>query len=851
MTRAVVDLNSAQKAHLPFSASPLWPGVWLALFVVLAYFPAVRGGFIWDDDVHISANPALHSLGGLRDIWLKPGATFQYYPLTFTGFWLGYHLWGLNPLGYHLLTLFFHICASLLLWQVLAHLNVRGAWLAGAIFALHPVNVMSVAWMTELKNTLSATLALSSAWAYLRFSRLGVYAVNTPSKDRHVLRGALELEPNIRRWYVLALALFVLAMLAKTAVSFLPVSLLLITWWQRQRLGWREVWPVLPMAGLVAVFGALTVHIERLGAVGGTFNLGFLDRMLISGRSFWFYLGKLLFPYPLTATYERWAVDAHAGWQYLYPAAAVALFVGLWWWRGRLGRGTLVAFLHFYVSTSLLILGVVLSFTRYSFVSDHWQYFGCMSVFALAAAGITQTLGLLPEEKRFLKATFCGLLLLLLGTLTWRQAWLYRNDLTLWRDVLAKNEQAWNAHVAVGKHLYDSGQFEEAMGQYRRAIQIDPNEAMAHCNYATTLWLCGRFDEAATEFQAAIRIKPDYYLAHANYCDLLLKRGKLDEAGMEVRQLLRIAPDDPVSLYHQGDWLLLHGSLDEAETQLTKAIQADPDYMPPRLARARLFRQRGQLNEAVEEYQSILQRSPGSERARVGLAETLCLLGRPDAAVSCYRDVLQVDPDNSDVRIGFGLALIEQGNLDGAEAAFSSVLQADPGNARAVDGLGQVLARQNRLDEARARFLESMKLDPKYAPVHLHNAMCLSAQRQAREAVMEYRKALTLDDQLSMADDQLAWLLATYPDPQIRNGQTAVGLAERACRMTNNEQPFYLGTLAAAYAEAGRFNDAILTAEKARDVARKAGMEKIAVRNEQLLELYRAGRPYHEPAESN
>jgi protein O-mannosyl-transferase len=830
-----------------FDSSRWLPGALIILLTLLAYFPSIRGGFVWDDDMHIPANLTLHSLGGLRDIWLKPGATYQYYPLTFTGFWIGYHLWGLNPLGYHLLTLFFHLCASLLLWQVLARLKVRGAWLAGAIFALHPVNVMSVAWMTELKNTLSASLALGSVWAYLRFAGLGAYVVPN-SETRRIAAGVRLDKTNTWRWYVAALALFILAMLAKTAVSFLPVSLLLIVWWQRQRLDWREVWPVLPMLGLVPVFGAMTVHVERLGTMGAVYNLDFLSRVLISGRSFWFYLGKLIFPYPLIATYERWNVSAHVGWQYLFPAATVALFAGLWWWRGRIGRGPFAALLHFYVSTSFLILMVVLSFTLYSFVSDHWQYFGCMSVFALAAAGITMTLDRLPKDKVFLKTACCTLLLLSLGSLTWRQASLYRDDLTLWLDVLAKNEKAWNAHVAVGKHLYDAGQFEAAMDQYRRAIQLDPNEAMAHCNYATTLWLRGRLDEAEAQFQEAIRIAPDYQLAHANYCDLLLKHGDLPAAELQVRQLMRIAPEDPGTLYRYGYWLMLSGDLDAAETQLSKASQADPDYLPPRLAQARLSRQRGRLNEAVQEYQSILQQSPASERARLGLAETFCLLGRSANAVPCYREILQTDPDNPDVKNGFGLTLLEQGDLAGAESEFTSALQGDPGNARAVDGLGYVLTLRHQFDEAKSRFLESMQLDPKYALVHLHYAICLHMQQQTREAILEDQKALALDDQLSPACNHLAWMLATDPDAGFRNVPEAVELAERACRLTNSEQPVYLTTLAAAYAGAGRFKDAVITAEKARDLARLSGLEKTVKQNEKLLELYRTGRSYHERA---
>jgi len=819
--------------------------------VLLAYFPALQGSFVWDDDIHISANPALHSLGGLKDIWLKPGATCQYYPLTFTGFWIGYHLWGLNPLGYHLLTLGFHIFVSLLLWRLLAQLQVRGAWLAGAIFALHPVNVMSVAWMTELKNTLSAALALASAWAYLRFARLGGHAAGNRRVERAV-RSAPGTVHFDWRWYAAALALFILAMLAKTAVSFLPVSLLLVTWWQRQRLGWREVWPVLPMAGLVPVFGAITVHVERMiGATDGKFSLDLLDRLLISGRSFWFYLGKLFFPCPLSINYERWVVDARCGWQYLYPAAMVGLFAALWWRRGVIGRGPLVAMLHFFVCTSSLILAVVLTFTLYSFVSDHWQYFGCMSVFALAAAGMITALDWLFPEKQWPRAGGCGALLLLLATLTWRQAGLYRDDMTLWSDALAKNEKSWGAHLAVGKHLYDAGRLGEAMEHYRRAIQLEPKEAMAHGNYATALWMSGRFDEAEGEFQEALRIKPDYYLARAHYCDLLLKRRKLAEAEGEVRQMLRLEPDNPVSLYHYGYWLMLRGDLDEAETQLSRAIQRDPDYTPAGIARARLLQKRGRLEEAVQAYQSILQRIPASGRARLGLAETFLLSGRSTEAVACYRDVLRDEPENPDARIGLGLALIEHGDSGAAEMEFVSVLQADSKNARAVDGLGYALAGQGRFDEAQIRFLEAMRLDPQGAQAHLHYGISLSAQRRVREAVAEYRKAMALDNQLSPACNNLAWILATDPDPQIRSGQEAVALAERACQLTHNEIPGCLGTLAAAYAEVGRFSEAVATAERARDLARKNGREKVAEGIEQRLESYRIGQPYHGPAEAH
>jgi hypothetical protein len=311
-------LNSNTK----YSRPELWGAIFIVLAACIAYWPALHGDFIWDDDSHISANSTLRSWPGLAAIWCQPGATCQYYPLSFTVFWAGYHLWKLNPLGYHLQNVLLHGVAAILLWQVLARLKVRGAWLAGAIFALHPVCVMSVAWMTELKNTLSGVLALGAMWAYLRFAGLGVYARTGQANVAAAGTGPLRLW----RFYILALTLFLLALLAKTAVSFLPLTLLLVAWWQRDQLQWRDVWPLLPMLGIAVMIGGVTVYVEQHsgGASGNEFALDWGQRVLISGHSFWFYLGKLFFPSSLTFIYERWQIGSGNVGQFGYPIAVIA-----------------------------------------------------------------------------------------------------------------------------------------------------------------------------------------------------------------------------------------------------------------------------------------------------------------------------------------------------------------------------------------------------------------------------------------------------------------------------------------------------------------------------------------------
>jgi tetratricopeptide (TPR) repeat protein len=721
---------------------PFWQGGLIVLLVFLAYLPALHGGFVWDDDTHISTNETLRSWQGLREIWFQPGATCQYYPLSFTLFWLGYQLWGLNPLGYHLLNVTLHSLVAVLLWQILQRLKVRGAWLAGMIFALHPVCVMSVAWMTELKNTLSAALALGAGWAYLRFAGLGVYGAAESNDDNP--------GPNASgtdwRYGVLSLVLFLLAMFAKTAVSFLPATLLLVAWWQQERLVWRKTVPLLLMLVLVAVMGEVTFYIEHLqGAVGAEFNLGWLERVLVSGRSFWFYLGKLFFPYPLTFIYERWNLNNASGWQYLFPAATVGLFAVLWRTRRSIGKGPFAAMLHFYISTSLLILVVVLYMTRYSFVSDHWQYFGCLSVLALAAAGITRALDWLEKWNRFLKPVLVGTLFLVLGLLTRHQCGMYADAETLWRDTLAKNPDCWMAHTDLGIYLHDHGHAGEAIENYRQAIQLNPNNTEALNDLGNALAAQGRLDEAIENFRQAIQLNPDYREALNNLGNALAAQGRFDEA---------------IKYYY-------------------KAIQINPTF-----------------------------------------AEALNNLGH---------------------------ALAAQGRFDEAIKNYRRAIQLNSNYAEALNNLGIALATKGRFDQAIENFRQAIRVNSNRPETFFHLGMTLGQLGRTREAVAQYREALRLNPNLAGALNNLAWMLATSSKAEFRNGAEAVRLAERACELTHHGEPFFMGTLAAAYAEAGRFPEAVATADKAEQLATSAGLTAVAAKTRQRLELYRDAKPYHEP----
>ena len=332
-----------------------WVKGWLLLIaVILAYQPAWHGKPIWDDDAHLTP-PGLRSSQGLARIWIEPGATQQYYPLVHSIFWIEYKLWGDATPGYHLINILLHAFAALLLWKILRRLQVPGAYLAAAMFALHPVCVESVAWISEIKNTLSGAFYLGAALAYLRFDRTRNW-----------------------RFYFVTLGLFLLGLMSKTVIATLPAALLVVFWWQRGKLSWKQdVLPLIPFFAVGIGAGLFTAWVEWkfVGASGSGYDFSIMDRLLIAGRAIWFYLGKLVWPVDLAFIYPRWHVSRTVWWQSLFPITALLVSVGLWL-LSRRNRAPLAAWL-FFVGTLFPALGFfnVYPFC-YSFVADHFQYLG-------------------------------------------------------------------------------------------------------------------------------------------------------------------------------------------------------------------------------------------------------------------------------------------------------------------------------------------------------------------------------------------------------------------------------------------------------------------------------------------
>jgi len=598
---------------------------------------------VWDDDDYVVENPMLRSAEGLRRIWTDTAATPQYYPLTHSTFWVEYQLWGIRPAGYHGVNVLLHAASALLLWEVLRRLRVPGAWLGAALFALHPIQVESVAWITERKNVLSGLFYLSAFLAYLRFARVDDDAAGSSER---------------RSWgtYAAASALFLCALLSKTVTATLPVTLALVLWWRLGRLGKRELLPLAPMLGAGAIFSGLTVWLERfqVGAEGAEWSLSLLQRLLLAPRIVGFYLGKLAWPVDLTFIYPRWTLRPGDPVAWVWLVALVALLAALWCFRDRLGRGPFTAFAYFVVT-----LGPALGFVnvypmRYSFVADHFQYLASIGPLALAGAGVWLAAAAVmrrfgPTATSAARIATSVVLVGVLALLTSAQARIYENLEVLWRDTLAKNPEAWVAHNNLGAMLGDEGSL----------------------------------DEAANHLQRAIGLKPDHSGAHSNLGVVRARQGRLDEALVLFDRAVQLEDDDAGSRILLGEALARSGRAREAEVHLVRAVELDPDDPRGHHLLADVLVRQARFEQAIPHYRAVLEKLPEDFSSNLNLGSALAKLGRIDESLPHLEAAVRVDPENVDALYTLGTLLLRAGRADESVARLREAVRLDPGN-RAV-----------------------------------------------------------------------------------------------------------------------------------------------------------------------
>lgn len=647
-----VRKTKPKRDEAPARNVPSW-AMWplLVCTTLAAYLPVLHGGLLWDDNSHVT-KPDLQSLHGLWRIWFDLGATQQYYPLLHTAFWLEHRVWGDAVLGYHLTNIALHALSACLVVLIVRRLALPGAWLAGFVFALHPVCVEAVAWISEQKSTLSGAFYLAAVLTYLHFDQ-------TRRKSR----------------YFPALGLFVLALMSKTVTATLPAALLVVFWWQRGRIAWRrDVLPLVPWFAVGASAGLFTAWVEKnpryIGAQGTHYALTLLQRLLLAGRVPWFYACKIIWPSNLMFIYPRWKIDPGEWWQYLFPVGLAALTAALVV-LARKSRGPLAGFL-FFAGSLFPVLGFLDVYPfRYSYVADHFQYLAALGIIVPVASGLTVLAGRI-SPGRIGSIAVPALLLTTLGAASWQQSGIYRDYETLFRETLARN----------------------------------PNSALLHNNLGVALMLTpGRVPEAMTEFEAAVRLEPDSPDYHDNLgLALAAMPSRVADAIAEYQTALRMDPHFQAAHLNLGlAWMSMPGHQQDAVAEYRKAIaeyqktlRTAPDYWEPHLNLGIAYAQiPGRQADAIAEYRAALQIKPDSELAHFHLGNILQTTGRLEEAIAEYRIALRIKPDALDARYELAYALARiPGRVPEAIVECQDLLRISPNDGPARELMASLLAFQ-------------------------------------------------------------------------------------------------------------------------------------------------------------
>jgi tetratricopeptide (TPR) repeat protein len=674
--------------------------VWLLIFVALlavtalAYRPAWHGGFVWDDDGHVTAE-GLRGTDGLKRIWREPGATQQYYPALHTAFWLQYQLFGLSTTGYHLVGISFHAIVAFLVAVVLRRLAIPGALAAAFVFALHPVHVESVAWITEQKNTLSAIFFLLSALLYFDFD-----------------------ERRTSGRYVFALGMFLLALCSKTVTATLPAVLLVVFWWRRRRLDLRrDVRPLLPFFALSLGAAAMTIWVERtfIGARGSEFELGWIERILLASRAVWFYLSKIVWPSNLSFNYPRWTIDPASPAAWLYAIALAALLVLLWRWRERTAH-MLAALLAFCILLSPALGFVAVYPFRYSFVADHFQYLASIPVIALLCASATAVVRRRAASRLGATLPAAGVCILL-ALLTWMQAATYADAETLYRATLERNPASWLAANNLGM-IASRRSAEESVPFFERALQHKPDLFEARLNLGFAYQQVGRLDDAVREYRRVIASHPSSAEAYNNVCSALQQKGDMTGALSACGEALRLAPNYAKAHFNMGLALRRVGD-ERAIAHLAEAVRLDPRQADVRTALAAAYndrglqlQRRGRVPEAIADHQEALRLRPDFAEAANNLGAALQRQDRLDEAAVAFGHAIKAAPQFADARFNFANLLMSQGRAAEAIPHYEAALSTNPRDVSARVNLGVALQRVGRIEAAIEQFREALRIDP-------------------------------------------------------------------------------------------------------------------------------------------
>lgn len=659
---------------------PPWlAAVGLVSLTIAVYWPALFGDFILDDDIWLTNNPLMQASDGLYRYWFTAEAV-DYWPVTGTSFWIEWRLWGLDARGYHVTNLLLHIFSVLLLWRVLVLLAVPGAFLAALLFAVHPVNVESVAWISQRKTLLALFFSLLAALFYLPPT---ASTSSQPASEK-------ALTSPIR--YGLALAAFLLAMLSKGSVAVVPCVLFGLLAWLRP-VTKADVARVIPF--FLVSLALVPVNMFFQARVTSSVPvLPFLDRTLGAASAVWFYLYKALLPVNLSFIYPLWRVDASQAAWWLPLVAAVGVSVLLPWWRtAAVGRALLLAWTY-YGLVLLPVLGFTsISFMEHSLVADHYQHVGLVGIVTLLAAAWGYYR---QASSRRLRQGLDGVAIFVVAwfaLLTWWKAAEYKSPIALYEATLARNPDTFLIHNNLGLALMQAKRpLEEAMAHLEKAVALKPDYAAAQNNLGYVLLELGRGGEAEAHFREALHLSPEYAEAHQNLGRVLHRTLRTQEALEHYREAARIRPNVAEHHYGISGALVSLGQVAEARASWARVLELDPNHAGAHNDLGAALFQDGKSSEAVSHYEQALRAKPDFAEAHYNLGVAQFQAQQLPSAIAHFREAIRLQPNNSHTYNDLGVALVGVGQIDDAITQFREALRVNPDDRDAKANLEETLA---------------------------------------------------------------------------------------------------------------------------------------------------------------
>ncbi|MDB6058577.1 MAG: ogt, partial [Verrucomicrobiales bacterium] len=643
----------------------------ILISVVVAFWPAFSAGFVWDDDSVLTGNPLMR--GPLHLLWFSTQPV-DYFPVTYSSLWLEWRLWGMNPLGYHVTNILLHAASAVLLWRLFLRLRFPAAWLPALLFAVHPVNVESVAWIAERKNVLAMFFYVLTAWAFVIFA-----------------------QTRNKRFYLLSIATFALSLLAKPAAVAWPIIAFALLWFVKrnetgkasetnsQKLSFADALKTTaPFFATAAVLSVVAVWFQTYRAIGPDLihHNTVAHRIAMAGGAVWFYLWKALVPFPVMFVYPQWKIDTHSLVAFVPVLALVAIAAVLWTFRKSWGKPLLFA-LGYFVLLLLPVLGLVdIYFQRFSYVADHWQYFALPAVLVVVAFALVK----LKVEK-----IIGPVLVIALAAVSYGHTRTFHDSEILWTRTLEKNPDCWLALNNLAVLRYQAGKVQDAVNLNNKSLAVHPDQPEAHTALGIICLDAGKLDDAESQLRAALQINPSYETAHFNLAGVYRARGLLAEAIAEYREAIRLTPGYAAAHNNLGCLLAVAGKPDEAIRELRLCLTLDPNYADALSNLGSMLNDQHHPDEALPLLRKATALNSRGADGHLNLGNSLLALNKVADAQSEYMAALQLNSSLTLARFGVANCLLRSGQLDDAAKLYKQVIDAEPRNAESHFQLATIL----------------------------------------------------------------------------------------------------------------------------------------------------------------